>query len=110
MKPGMTTVTVGYPNGADKTFDREYYMDKHIPLIRERFGTALKGLMVDYGLGGPVPGSDATYMTIATMYFESPDAFQNAFGPHADEILGDLKNFTNAEPMIQINEIAGMWH
>jgi uncharacterized protein (TIGR02118 family) len=110
MKPGMTTVTVAYPSGEGKTFDRDYYMSTHVPLVREKLGGALRGMMVDYGLAGGAPETDATYSTIATMYFDSPEAFQNAFGPHAGEILSDLSNFTNAEPVIQINEIAGMWH
>jgi hypothetical protein len=33
--------------------------------------------------------------------------FQGAFGPHAEEIMGDVPNFTNIEPMIQISEIVG---
>jgi hypothetical protein len=25
-------------------------------------------------------------------------------GPHAAEVIGDIRNFTNAQPVIQINE------
>ena len=37
--------------------------------------------------------------------FESVEAFQEAFGPHADKILSDIPNFTNSAPKIQISEI-----
>jgi hypothetical protein len=32
-------------------------------------------------------------------------AFQSGFGPHAEEILADIPNYTNTQPVIQISEI-----
>ncbi|NNM64980.1 MAG: EthD family reductase, partial [Burkholderiales bacterium] len=32
-------------------------------------------------------------------------AFEQAFGPHAQQIMADLPNFTNLIPTIQINEV-----
>ncbi|HBI79882.1 MAG TPA: EthD family reductase, partial [Marinobacter adhaerens] len=31
--------------------------------------------------------------------------FQTAFGPHAKEILGDIPNFTNVQPTVQISDV-----
>ena len=40
--------------------------------------------------------------------FGSMDGFQAAMGgPHAAEIIGDVANFTNIQPVIQINEPIG---
>ena len=37
--------------------------------------------------------------------FESADAIKAALsGEHAAEVIGDARNFTNAEPIIQIND------
>ena len=36
---------------------------------------------------------------------EKGKAFENAFGPNADKILGDLANFTNIEPILQVSEV-----
>jgi hypothetical protein len=33
------------------------------------------------------------------------ESFQISFGPHAGEIMADIPNYTNAEPVIQISEI-----
>jgi uncharacterized protein (TIGR02118 family) len=33
------------------------------------------------------------------------EAFQKGFGPHADEILGDIKNYTDLKPVMQISEV-----
>ena len=32
------TVTVLYPNHADATFDMDYYLARHMPMVMERFG------------------------------------------------------------------------
>jgi hypothetical protein len=33
------------------------------------------------------------------------DSFQNSFGPNAEKIMGDLPNFTNIEPIVQVSEV-----
>jgi uncharacterized protein (TIGR02118 family) len=33
------------------------------------------------------------------------EAFQAAFGPHAKEILGDIRNYTDLKPVTQISEV-----
>jgi uncharacterized protein (TIGR02118 family) len=37
--------------------------------------------------------------------FDSVAAFQESFSPHVAEILGDIPNYTNTQPVIQISEI-----
>jgi len=106
MKEGMITVTVSYANAEGSTFDKEYYLENHIPLVNKLLGDPLKGAMVEYGITGGAPGSDAAYVCKTTMYFDTVEDFQNSFGPNAPEILADLPNFTNVEPSLQISEIA----
>jgi uncharacterized protein (TIGR02118 family) len=101
----MIKVSVMYPGGAGKKFDMDYYLKQHGDLIKQKLGAALKRLQVDSGLAGGAPNSPPTYMAMGHLYFDSVDAFQKAFGPHADEILGDLPNFTNAQPVIQISDV-----
>jgi len=33
------------------------------------------------------------------------EAFQNAFAPHAAEILADIPNYTTIQPVIQFSEV-----
>lgn len=101
----MTKVSVLYPNGENTTFDMDYYMNKHIPMVGELLGEALKGATVEQGLGGAEPGSTAPYAGMGNMYFDSVEDFGKAFGPNADKIMGDLPNFTNIEPIIQVSEV-----
>ena len=39
------------------------------------------------------------------LLFESVESFQSGFNPHAAEILGDVPNYTNTQPVIQISEV-----
>jgi uncharacterized protein (TIGR02118 family) len=41
------------------------------------------------------------------LYFDSVEDFQNSFGPHADAIMGDIPNYTNIEPVIQVSQVHG---
>ena len=48
----MIKVSVLYPNRAGTKFDMAYYLDHHIPLVRQLLGLALKGLSVEHGSSG----------------------------------------------------------
>ena len=74
-------------------------------LVRRLLGAALKGAAVDQGIGGEEPGSPAPYLAIGHLLFESPEAFQTAFGPHVQTIMADIPNYTNSEPTLQISEV-----
>jgi uncharacterized protein (TIGR02118 family) len=39
------------------------------------------------------------------LYFDSVESFQTAFGPHAGAIMGDIPNYTNVQPTIQVSEV-----
>ena len=105
MKKGMIKVSVLYPNGDGKKFDMDYYCNKHVPMVGGLLGDAVKGATVEKGLGGGSPGAPATYAAMGNLYFDSVQAFENSFGPNADKIMGDLPNFTNIEPVIQVSEV-----
>ena len=105
MKNGMTKVSVMYPNGEGKTFDMDYYCNTHMALVKELLGDVLKLTTVEKGLGGAAPGSIAPYAGIGIMYFDSVRDFGKAFAPHSDAIMGDISNFTNIKPVVQISEV-----
>ena len=79
----MIKISVLYPNGKDTKFDMEYYCNRHIPMVQQLLGSALKGVSVDQGLSGEEPGSHAPYVAMGHLLFDSVEAFQTGFGPHA---------------------------
>jgi len=101
----MIKVSVFYPNEEGKRFDTGYYFSKHIPMLQQKLGAACKGLAVEQGLAGAEPGSRPTYLIMFHLYFDSVEAFQAAFTPHAQAIMGDIPNYTNIQPTIQISEV-----
>ena len=101
----MIKVSVLYPNSEGATFDMDYYVNKHIPMVQDRCGAACKGASVEGGLGGAAPGQPATYIAMGHLLFDSIEEFQGAFGPHAGEIMGDIPNYTAIAPVIQISEV-----
>jgi uncharacterized protein (TIGR02118 family) len=60
---------------------------------------------VEQGLAGAVPGSQPTYIVMGHLYFDSVEAFHNAYGPHAKAIRRDLPNYTDIQPKIQVSEV-----
>jgi uncharacterized protein (TIGR02118 family) len=101
----MITVTVLYPNKEGAKFDMNYYLGKHIPMVKKLLGPALKGVIVEQGIGGGTPGSKATYSVVAHLRFDSVEAFQTAFSPHAAGIQADVRNYSGVEPVVQMSEV-----
>ena len=101
----MIKVSVLYPNGAGTTFDMDYYLAQHMPMVKSKLGAACRSIAVEHGLGGAEPGSSPAYIAMGHLCFDSVDAFQAAFVPHAEAIVADIPNYTNAQPTIQISEI-----
>ena len=101
----MIKVSVMYPNTPGARFDHDYYRDKHMPLLKSLMGDSCKSYTIDKGIAGGAPGTPATYIGMCHVYCDSVEAFQNGFGPHAKEILGDIKNYTDLQPVMQISEV-----
>ncbi|MUH37468.1 EthD family reductase [Zobellia amurskyensis] len=101
----MIKLTVMYPNSKDLKFDKEYYTTKHSQLLVDLMGDAIKGSDINFGLTRATPADPAPYVVIANLLFDSLESFQESFGANAEKILGDLPNFTNAKPQVQISKV-----
>jgi uncharacterized protein (TIGR02118 family) len=101
----MIKVSVLYPNASDARFDMPYYLDRHMPMVRDLMGGALKGVNVEQGLAGGQPGAPPAYTVLCHLLFDSVDAFQSAFDKHSAAILADIPNYTNTQPTVQISQV-----
>jgi len=101
----MIKVSVLYPNTPGARFDHEYYRNKHMPMVKSKMGESCKYYTVDKGIAGGMPGTPPTYVGMCHLFCDSVDDFQAGFGPHASEILADIKNYTDLTPVIQISEV-----
>jgi uncharacterized protein (TIGR02118 family) len=101
----MIKVSVMYPYLEGARFDHAYYRDQHMPLLKERLGAACLYYTIDKGLAGGGPGTPPTYLAMCHVHCESVEAFNAAFGPHAKEILGDIANYTDLQPVMQVSDV-----
>ena len=103
----MTKISILYPNSSNVRFDFDYYATTHMPLSIRLLSThpGFRGVSVERGVGGAAPGTSAAYIAMCHYAFDSLDSFLAAFLPHAAVLQGDLRNYTDAEPVIQVNEV-----
>jgi uncharacterized protein (TIGR02118 family) len=101
----MINVNVLYPNKEGAKFDMNYYLTSHIPMVKRVLAGALKGCVVEQGLGGGAPGTKADFSVLCHLRFDSVEAFQAAFGPVASQIQNDVANYSSVEPIIQLSEV-----
>lgn len=85
---------VSYPPNPGATFDRDYYVATHLPLVREGFGPLGMSDITGY-----FPEGDGAPLAIAILTFTDAAARDAALGSEtAGPIFGDIPNFTNVQP------------
>lgn len=103
----MIKISILYPNNPSTRFDVRYYIDTHMPLSIGLLSAhpGFKGVSVERGLGGAMPGTGAAYIAMCHFLFDSTEDFMTAFTPHTAELQGDMPNYTDIEPIIQVSEV-----
>ena len=100
----MIQLNILYPKSENANFDWDYYLNIHMPLSIKLHGTALKAITISKGVEG-IESAPVSYVAVTNMLFESVDTFIEAFMPHAETLQGDIKNYTNIQPIIQFSEV-----
>ena len=101
------TVTVSYPNTPGSKFDMDYYLAKHLELVGKCWGDKLISARAIKGIATPNPDTPPPYQVVAILEVESVEVLQDVLEAHGAEIMGDIPNFTDVEPVIQISENLG---
>jgi uncharacterized protein (TIGR02118 family) len=101
----MITLNVLYPNEEGAKFDMDYYLRSHIPMLKRVLGSALKGCIVEQGLGGRDPGTKAQFALLCHLRFDSVESYQRAIGPVAEQIRNDVANYASGAPIIQLSDV-----
>jgi uncharacterized protein (TIGR02118 family) len=102
----MVRISILYPNSSGSRFDFDYYVQRHMPRSIELLSAhpGFRGVSVERGLAGPADAPPA-YSAMCHFSFDSLEAFMAAFTPHMAELQGDIPNYTNVAPVIQVNEV-----
>jgi uncharacterized protein (TIGR02118 family) len=101
----MIKVSVLFPRREGMKFNIKYYGETHLPMLRQKLGDACKGVVVDRGVRGSAPDVPAPFVVVTNLMFENLETFQGAFRPNRTDILADIQNFSNVQPLIQVSEI-----
>jgi len=102
---GIIKLTLLYPNGEGKTFDWDYYTNKHYPLLKKYFGSSMKSFALDKGESSGIPNTPVPYVAIAYLYFENVEAFQDVMKKNGAEIMADISKYTNINTVVQISKV-----
>ena len=100
---GMITVSVLYPKTADSRFDYDYYLGTHIPLVKARWTSTGLDRVDLLRAAATLDGSAPAYELIGLLTFTSLEAAGQSIAAHGAEIIDDIPNFTNVQPVVQIN-------
>src|SRR5436309_16023728 len=85
----LVRISVFYATAEGKKFDHDYYVNRHMKLVRERLGSfGLVRTEADKPLAGGAPGAPAPYVPIGHVYFNSLTDGQNDMGDHGKELWG----------------------
>lgn len=101
----MIKVTVMYPYTEGACFDHDYYRDKHMPMVKDRLGDACEYYTIEKGLSSREPGEPPAFVAMCAFICGSTESYLAAIQKHAAEIRGDLANYTDIIPMVQISEV-----
>lgn len=101
------TVTVSYPNTPDSKFDMDYYLGSHFDLVDKLWGHKLLSARAVKGLATPDPETPPPYQVIAILELDSVEDLQGLIETHGAEVMGDIPNFTDVAPVVQISENLG---
>jgi len=102
---GLVKVSVMYPFAEGKTFDMEYYENKHMPMVAGYLGANLVKYTIEKGVASGIPNQPLPYMAIGIFYVKSLSDYQAAIGPNRDAIRADFANYTNVAPIILVSEV-----
>ena len=104
----MIKVTVLYPNEQGKTFDFDYMVNTHTPMVQRLLGPIgmVKGEL-EKGVSDADPNAPPPYIAVYNLYFNTTDEVHEGFKAHGREIMGDIKNYTEIQPQFQISELLG---
>lgn len=103
----MIRVTVAYTNEPDKKFDWDYFVGPHRTLIhRELDSRGMVRFEQDKGVSGSDPNAPAPFVAMAHLTFNTADEVHEAFRAAGRAVMGDIPNYTDIPPTVQISEIA----
>ena len=101
----MIRIAAVYPRVEGKKFDIDYYIQHHLPVVRQKFTPfGLKKIEVDRGVQKP-GGGVSPFFAIGYLYFDTLESFQKCYAAVGKEVVDNIPVYTDVKPMIQVGEL-----
>ena len=84
----MIKISVLYPYKDGAAFNMDYYLNRHMPMVRDTLGAACKGTAIEQGLSGPAPGSHPAFVAMGHILMDSVEGVPGGLCPAWREIHG----------------------
>ncbi len=101
----MIALNILYPAKEGAYFDSGYYFDRHMPSLVQKVRNSLRGMTLAQGVNRGRVGSRPHYFAVCELLFDSTDAAQAVFAAHDEALGGDVHNYTDVAPVMQISEV-----
>ena len=83
-------------------------MNKHVPMVHRLLDPlGLVRSEAETGVSGADPKSPAPFALASHLIFNSAEEVHRALAAHGREIMGDIPNYSQVQPQVQIGEIIG---
>jgi uncharacterized protein (TIGR02118 family) len=102
----MIKVSIFYPRKPGSRFDSDYYTKEHMPLATQLLASGIVDTSVEIGVSGATPDQPPAFWAICGFTCHSLEAFSRAFLQHAARLQGDIPNYTDVEPIIQVSQLS----
>lgn len=98
----MIRVAILYPRSGGTHFDLNYYIGKHMELVREKlkpFG--LLSAEVDSG----IEENFSPFSAIGYLLFNTIQEYETGFSKVGNTLVEDIPNYTDIEPVVQVSKL-----
>jgi uncharacterized protein (TIGR02118 family) len=103
-------ITVLYPKTTvdDESFDMDYYVTKHMPLVMKIWGP--KGLTGWQVIGFEADDATSQYLAGSIFSFENSATARKVLEiPESAALFEDIPNFTNIKPVVMKGNVTSSW-
>jgi uncharacterized protein (TIGR02118 family) len=105
IEKGLIKISIMYPFAEGKTFDMDYYENKHMPYVAGLIGANLVKYTIEKGVASGIPNTPLPFMAIGVFYVKSLSDYQAAIAPNRDAIRADFPKYTNITPVLLVSEV-----
>jgi uncharacterized protein (TIGR02118 family) len=100
----MKCITILYPAKDNDAFDFQFYLRRHVPLIKDILGPSMHRLEVRKGASAQ-DGGAPTYTCVISIWVADWPAYEKAIAARASELIAEVPLFTKVMPVIQTDDV-----